>query len=74
MGSVPAARGSGRHCTPWSAHGSGCLGKEMRTDQPERVVMVLAEEADPIVVLAIVPTRGISLIRHPNKIIIPNKL
>ena len=36
--------------------------------------MVLAEQADPVVVFAVISPRGTSLLRHPNKIIITNKL
>ena len=71
---VPVARESSKHCTPWFAHGSGCLGKEMSTDSAKGVVMILAEQTDPVVIFAVVPPRGTSLLRHPNKIIIINKL
>ena len=73
-GPVPAARGGGRHCTPWSGCGSGCLARERGTNCAEGVVMVLAEQADPVVVFAVISPRGTSLLRHPNKIIITNKL
>ena len=36
--------------------------------------MVLAEQADPVVVFTVISPRGTSLLRHPNKIIITNKL
>lgn len=46
-----AGRGwSCRHFVPWSGRGSGCLRGAGVTDESEGVVVVLAEQAHPVVV------------------------
>lgn len=52
-GQVQGAAGRGescRHFALWFGHGSGCLYKKRVTDQSEGVVVVLAQQAHPVIV------------------------
>lgn len=42
-----------RRSVAWSGCGSGCLRRGGGTDEPEGVVVVLAEQAQPVVVSAV---------------------